>query len=176
MPQTADQVGKVDRTDRGPECGLRLGRIVHEWPRQQSARNPLSVNGLGTLEGISSASVQASTVADQASTASVQASTASVQASSATDKASGRPFGASSATDRASSVASELPRHPVWSRSASDQASTAAVQASSAALGAPIHAPGRLCQCPHVCSQPPPVTTAIPGSAPGKSDPVKRVP
>jgi len=46
----------------------------------QFARKPLSVNGLGALGRISSASDQGSAVAVQASTASVQASSASVQA------------------------------------------------------------------------------------------------
>jgi hypothetical protein len=157
-------------------AGFLLGRVVHQQPAPQSARNPLSVNGLAPLGRISSASDQASS--------------ASVQAWSSTDKASGRPFGASSVTDRASFVASEPLWHPFGSRSASDQASTASDQASTGsveapsasvqarrvAAGAPIHAPQRLCPCPQVLNRPPPVTAAIPGSAPGESDRVKRAP
>ena len=152
-------------------------------PRRQFARNPVRVNGLDPLTRISTASVQASTASFQASNASVRASTASFRTRSGTDKASGRSFGASSVTDRASSVAFEFPRHPFWSRFASDQASTASVQApsasvkaSSAALGAPIHAPERLWSCPQALSRPPAVTAAIPGSAPGEGDPVKPAP
>lgn len=89
------------------------------------ARNPLSVNGLGALGVVSSASVEASTDADQASNASVLASTAPVQPSSGTVEASGRPVDGLSGTERASTVAFELSMHACWRRSASVQGSSA---------------------------------------------------
>ena len=110
-------------------AGFVLARLHASSSRQRFDRNPLSVNGLGALGAISSATDQASSASVQASTSSDQASTALVEASFGSDEALGRPLDASLDTDQASFVAFELPSNAYWSRFASDQASSASVQA-----------------------------------------------